>query len=205
MRIHLYRAAAALAVVFASGAVCAQTLQAGLWEVSSKLPTGNSDLARLGAQSQDARSKAPAMSSEQRAAMMAQMKDQLAKMPPEQRKAVEQSMAVMQNMSMNADGSTSMKVCYTKEMIARGQLGGQQGKCTYSPTDTSGSTRKFSFSCAEPDAKGEGSYTMLSPTAFTGSMTVSSVQNGKPQNMTLSSSGKFVSADCGSVKPIVMQ
>jgi hypothetical protein len=208
MRIYLHRAAGALTLaclLMAGGAVSAQTLQPGLWEVTTKLPTGNSDLARLGAQSQDAKSKAPAMSSEQMAAMMAQMKDQIAKMPAEQRKMVEQNMAAMQNMSMNNDGTTTMKMCMTKEMIARNQLGGQHGKCTHSPVDSSGSTRKFSFVCTDPAAKGEGSYTMLSPTAYTGSMTINSVQNGKPQTMSMASSGKFLNADCGSVKPIVVQ
>ncbi len=208
MPIHLHRAASALvlaALTLAASVVSAQTLQPGLWEVASKLPTGNSDIAKLGAQSQDARSNMPAMSSEQMAAMMAQMKDQIAKMPPEQRKLVEQNMAAMQNMRMNNDGTTTMKLCMTKEMIARNQLGGQKGKCTHSPVDSSGSTRKFSFVCTDPATKGEGSYTMLSPTSYTGSMTINSVQDGKPQTMTIASSGKFVNADCGNVKPMAVQ
>jgi hypothetical protein len=211
MPIHLPRAAGALisaalaTAAFCASTVSAQTLQPGLWEISSKLPTGNSDLAKLGAQSQDARGKAPAVSSEQMAAMMAQVKAQIDKMTPEQRKLVEQNMAAMQNMNMNNDGTTTMKLCMTKEMIARNQLGGQNGKCTHSAVDSSGSTRKFSFVCTDPATKGEGNYTMLSPTSYTGSMTINSVQDGKPQTMTIASSGKFVNADCGNVKPIAVQ
>ena len=44
--------------------------------------------------------------------------------------------------------------------------------------------------------------TFESPQAYTTNMVVNSTVDGKPEQMTMDSRGKWLSADCGNVKPI---
>ena len=61
---------------------------------------------------------------------MAQMQQQLATMPPEQRKKMEEMMA-KQGVKMGLPGGgMSVKVCMTKEMVERNEMPAQQGDCT---------------------------------------------------------------------------
>jgi Protein of unknown function (DUF3617) len=200
-----------LTLLSASAIVSAQTPQPGLWETSSKITGGSGEAGQKMTQLQEQMAN---MSPEQRKAMeqmmspeaqsarMAQMQKQMASMPPEQRKAMELGMAAMQGMRMNSDGTMAFKMCLTKEMIERNQLTRQEGKCIYSALTSTGNTKKYSFTCTEPASSGEGTFTFQSATAYTGNLKINSVQNGKPQSMVVDNTGKFLSADCGTVKPM---
>jgi Protein of unknown function (DUF3617) len=172
--------ASALCLALFSAAASAQTIQPGLWETSSKITGGSGEAGQK----------------------MTQLQDQMASMSPEQRKAMELGMAAMQGMRMNSDGTMAFKMCLTKEMIERNQLTRQEGKCIYSVLTSTGSTKKYSFTCTEPASSGEGTFTFQSDTAYTGNLKINSVQNGKPQSMVVDNTGKFLSADCGTVKPM---
>jgi Protein of unknown function (DUF3617) len=202
-----------LTLLSASAMVSAQTIQPGLWETSSKITGGVGETGQKMTQLQDQmanmtpeqrKAMAQMMSPEAQNARIAQTQKQMASMPPEQRKAMEQSMAAMQGMRMNADGSTAFKMCITKEMIERNQLTRQEGKCTHSRAVSTGNTQKFSFTCTDPASSGEGSFTFQSATAYTGTLKINSLQNGKPQSMVVENVGKFLSADCGTVKPVAV-
>jgi hypothetical protein len=61
---------------------------------------------------------------------------------------------------------------------------------------------QFSVVCTEPASTAEGQVTFISPEAYTTKMTIHTARQGKPETMAMASSGKFLSTDCGTVKPL---
>lgn len=135
---------------------------------------------------------------------MQQAMAMLQNLPPEQRKMMEGAMA-KQGVSMNADGGVQAKVCVSKEMAEMNQLPMQQrGTCTYQHGPLVGSTMKFSFSCTNPTASGEGSVTFAGDSSYDGSMLVKSNATGQAEAVNVQTSGRWLGADCGAVKPMPM-
>lgn len=187
----------------------AAQIKPGLWEVTGKIQGSASSVAQaqeksggLTPEQLKATQSMPKMSPEMLAQMQVQMQAQAAKLPPEQRKAMEASMAAMQNMSVGKDGGTTMKVCMTKEMIENQQYANQNSQCTNTKGPMVGNTQKFSFTCTNPASTGEGTFTFQSNSSYTSSLKIKSVQNGKTNEMVINNAGKFLDANCGSVKPI---
>ena len=175
-----YLIAAALAVA-ATGAV-AQNLKPGLWEVTQKMQMGGN----------------PQMDQ-----AMAEMQKQMASMPPEQRKAMQDMMAKNGvQMGSAGAGGMSMKMCMTKEMAERNEIPANQGDCKTTSQQRTGNTMKMAFTCANPPSSGEGQFTFMGSDAYTMKMNVKSTVRGKPESMTMDGSGKWLGADCGSIKPM---
>jgi hypothetical protein len=61
---------------------------------------------------------------------------------------------------------------------------------------------KFSVVCSNPTSSGEGVITFISPEAYSTKMTLNTTQNGKPESLKMESSSRFLSGDCGSIKPM---
>jgi hypothetical protein len=161
--------------------VMAQTLKPGLWEINNKMQTGSGQLEKA----------------------MADMQKQMAGMSPDQRKMMQDMMA-KQGMSMapGAGGGMAVKVCMTKESIERNELPSQQGDCKTTTTPRMGNTMKMSFVCTQPPSSGEGQVTFVSPEAYTMKMAMKTSVQGKPETMTMDGGGKWLSADCGNIKPL---
>lgn len=154
-----------------------QKMQPGLWEHSFSMKT-------QGGQMENA---------------MAQMQQQLANMPPEQRKMVEQMMA-KQGLGIGPKG-TSVKVCISKEQAELDRVPQQEG-CTQKVDRVSASTVKVAFECkGNPPSSGEGTLTFSSPTAYNGQFKVKTVVDNKPEQIDMAQSGKWLAADCGNLKP----
>ena len=179
----LSRVLSAIALIASTGFATAQTMKPGLWEISNKMSGGSGEMEKG----------------------MADMQKQLANMPPEQRKMMEDMMA-KQGVAMGAGGGGGMsaKVCLTKDMVERNEVATQQGDCQSTNSSRTGNTMKFSFVCAKPPSSGEGQVTFVSPEAYTMKMAITSTVKGKPEKMNMDATGKFLSAECGSIKPIVM-
>jgi hypothetical protein len=157
-----------------------QVIKPGLWETNNKMG-GNAKL-------QDA---------------MALVQQHIANMSPEQRQRTEGMMA-RHGVSLGNDG-VAVKMCVTPEMAAQQQLPLQQrGNCTYQHGPMSGNSMQFSFACTNPQANGEGNVTFAGPTAYTSTMRVTSNALGSPETVQVDSSGRWVSADCGSIEPMTM-
>ncbi len=171
------------ALVVAASAASAQSLKPGLWEISHKVQTSGDP------KGQD---------------RMAQMNQQLASMPPEQRKKVEEMMARsgVKMGSAGPGGGMSVKICMTREMAERNEVPAQQGDCKTTQQSRSGNTMKMAFSCSKPPSSGEGQITFVSPEAYTTKMVMTSMASGKPQKVDMEGSGKWLGADCGNIKPI---
>jgi hypothetical protein len=174
---HLLVAAAAAVAVCGAGA---QSLKPGLWQITHQTQ-GSGDMAQA----------------------MADMQKQMANMPPEQRKLVQQHMARQgaQVGAAPAGGGMAIKMCMTPEMAQRGQVPSQRGDCSTTAQARSGNTTKVAFACTNPPSKGEGEVTFESPEAYTSKITVTTTMQGKPQQVTMTSHGRWLTADCGSVKP----
>ena len=166
----------------------AQTMKPGLWETTSKVESSNGEMATA----------------------MAQMQKQLAAMPPEQRKAMAEMMARhgggMQMPTMNADGSMVTKVCMTKEMIAKNQLLTQQhnASCTHKNSPVVGGVMTMTFSCTNPPGSGEARFVFTGDTGYSMTMNSKGLVNGKNESVSIDSSGKWLGADCGNVKPFAV-
>ncbi len=111
--------AAALACVAAP--VAAQTYAPGLWQHTMSIKGG------------------------QMAQAMAEMQQQLAALPPEQRKQMEQMMA-QRGIGVGAQGTT-VKVCVTKEEAARMAEPQFRDGCKQQVVQRSGSKLKVKFEC----------------------------------------------------------
>jgi hypothetical protein len=135
---------------------------------------------------------------------MAEMQKQMASMPPEQRKQMEAMMS-QQGVRMvpGAGGAMAVQICMTKEMVERNEMPvQQQGDCKTTIQQRTGSTMKVAFSCTNPPSSGEGTFTYQGSEGYTSNMTMKTVAQGKTETMTMDGTGKWLSADCGSVKPM---
>jgi hypothetical protein len=173
-----------LGMMLVAGAVAsgasAQTLKPGLWELTSQM-TGSAEAEKS----------------------QAQFQKNMASMSPEQRKKMEEAMAKHgMKMMPGGPGGMSAQMCLTKEMVERDELPAQHGSCKTTRQPRSGNTMKFAFECANPPSSGDGVYTFVSPEAYTVKMNMKMSMKGKPETMAMDGSGKWLSADCGSVKPL---
>jgi hypothetical protein len=174
-----YLVVAALAA-FASTAG-AQSQKPGLWEITNKIQMDG-----------------------ERGQQMAQAQAQIAAMPPEQRKMMEEMMA-KQGIKLGAGGpggGISAKVCVTKEMAERAEMPvQQQGDCRSTQQPRAGNVIRVSFTCTNPPSSGEGQVTLLGPEAYSMKMTVNTVMQGKPERMNMDGTAKWLGSDCGNIKP----
>ena len=137
-------------------------------------------------------------------AAMAQMKEKLAAMPPEQRKAIEQMMAAH---GKGAGGApNAFRVCMTKEQVDREFVpDANNGHCAHHTVEHSGNVTKFTFTCeGKTQVSGQGVFTMGDPKSFSVSSDADMVMQGKPSHIHSDLVGHYVSSDCGDVKPIVL-
>ena len=174
-------AVAAIAVLPAG----AQSLKPGLWEVTNKMQGGS-------AQMQDA---------------MDEMQKQMASMPPEQYKMMEQQMAksgVKMGVAGPA-GGMSVKICMTKEMVEKNEVPAQQGDCKTTAQTRAGNTMKMAFACTNPPSSGDGQVTFNGSEGYTSQMTISTQVSGKTEKVNMEGSGKWLGADCGDIKPLGQQ
>jgi len=159
--------------------VAAQTLKPGLWEMQQKMH-GSPEMDQA----------------------MAEMRKEMANMPPEQRKQMEAMMARQGvQVAPGAGGATAVRVCMTKEQVERNEIQLQQGDCRTTQQQRSGNTLKVSFTCGNPPMRGESQVTFASPESFTSRTTLSGAGAGK-QDTTIEGTGKWLAADCGNVKPL---
>jgi hypothetical protein len=159
----------------------AQKLAPGLWENTSTMKM----------QAADGRS----------ADAMAGMQQKLASMPPEQRKMVEEMMA-KQGVGMGAKPNT-VRVCISPEQASRSDMPPDDGRCKREALERTGNTMRVRFTCdGPPAATGEGTYTLLSDKSYTSAMKVTT-SGGKHGGgtMEMTGSARWVSADCGTLKP----
>lgn len=156
----------------------AQSTKPGLWEHSTTIKTASGQMER----------------------QMAEMQKQMAALPPDQRKMMEQMLA-QQGVSMGGGGRTSVRHCVTPEEAAKAQFPTHDDNCTYTITSRSGNRMAMTFSCKdEGKTRGEGAVTFQGDTSYQGQFVMHTVVDGKPERMDMQQSGKWLSAQCGTVR-----
>jgi len=159
----------------------AQSMKPGLWEINNKM--GGDQGAKM-------------------AAAQEEMQKQMAAMPPEQRKQMEKMMADKGvGMAQGSGGGTAVRICMSKEMAARNDPPAQQGDCKQESTQRSGNTTKFKFTCTKPPSTGEGEYTLHNSGSYTMKLKTVTQTKGRSETMTMEAQGKWISDDCGNLKP----
>lgn len=165
-----------LAILAAAQAHAQSTIKPGLWEVNSKVKTGN-------AQTDQAMSAALS---------------QLSALPPEQRAKLEAMMA-QNGVSMpkaGGNGGITLTACVTPEMAARKELPiNQQGKCSSKQDQVPGGLN-VSFNCTDPASSGSGQIRFQGDNAYTMTMNVTNNSGAGPQNATVESTGHWLGATC---------
>ena len=95
----------------------------------------------------------------------------------------------------------TVKVCITKEDAELDYVP-QKEKCRQKVVERTSNTLKIRFDCpGDPPTSGESEITLLGPKAYTGRTTIDTRVDGKPERMEMSQTGKWLSEDCGNVKP----
>jgi hypothetical protein len=154
-------------------------MQPGLWETTMQMKSQSGEMEKAMAQAQAA----------------------MAKMTPEQRKQMEAMMG-KNGMAMGGAPNT-VRMCISPEQAAMRQIPARDG-CTHT-MQHSGNTTRMQFSCAgNPPSTGEGQFTLLNPKAYDGEFTFTTQRKGQPEVMQMKQSGKWLSADCGGIKPITV-
>ncbi len=126
------------------------------------------------------------------------------KMTPEQ---IEQMRKMGVNMPLMQDGGMVMKMCVTKEMAERQQppQTHQVGsECKSKNFQRTGSNYSVDIVCDGPNMKGEGkgSGTFAGNDRFSSIYDFKGTSHGKPVAQHQETSGKWLGADCGDVKPV---
>lgn len=168
--------------MLAAAQACAQaSIKPGLWEITSKVKTGNA---------------------QQDQAMTAAMA-QLATMPAAQRAQMEAMMA-QNGISMpkaGSDGGLTLTACVTPEMASRKELPlNQKGKCSSKQEPVAGGLN-VSYTCTDPASSGTGQIRFNGDSAYTMTMHVTSTTPAGPRTVDVESSGRWQGATCPTKAP----
>ena len=176
---HL-RLAAASAVLVAVNAYAGPSVDPGLWE-------GTVTVQREGSLSATEK------------AQMEQMRAHLAQVPPQYRAQMEQNLTAMAD---NKPMVFHEKTCVTPAMIKQG-LKPKVGKnCTYTMQPKTANTYTMDFTCRDQGVESHGSGEMIfAPKSYQGNVHTMANTQGNRYAADIAMQGRWLSADCGSVKP----
>ncbi|MCL2021573.1 MAG: DUF3617 domain-containing protein [Betaproteobacteria bacterium] len=129
---------------------------------------------------------------------MSAMQQQMASLPPAERKQMEEAMA-KQGVKIG-DGGMVVKACVTPEMAKRSAVPiQQQGNCTTTTSPRVGNTIKVASVCrTDPPVSVEGEVTFQGNTAYI----VKTRTTTGGQTIDSQASGRWLGADCGNIEPM---
>ncbi len=184
-RTPLPRPATALALLLATTATLANpTVTPGLWEYRTSMTSSDTKMQKGMAEAQKA----------------------MASMPPEQRRQMEQMLAA-QGISIggggNASGATTVavKACITPEQAARQELPAPGDNCTHRITGRTANSLKFTLDCPAEKTRGEGEVVFPNSRTYDGRFSMQRMEGGKTMQLESTIKARWLSADCGSIKP----
>ncbi|NYT65982.1 DUF3617 domain-containing protein [Alcaligenaceae bacterium] len=172
----------AVMMCFHAGQAAAQTLEKrtpGLWELRMDMGSAIS-------------------------AAMNSMAGMMDKLPPAQRKQMEE---MMKSSGATLSQPDVIRQCLTPEMAAREfepYTDDPDMSCTTKSKVISSSSAHVTFSCSSPEGKlvGEGDIWDASAKSYKSKMTMEGSMSGMPIKMDISHEGKWLGSDCQGVKPI---
>jgi hypothetical protein len=125
------------------------------------------------------------------------------KIPPEQLEQMRKKGVEMPQMQ---DGGMVQKVCITREMAERdgaAKMHAAEGGCQPKNFISTGNSYSGDIVCNGPELKGEGKVkgTYSGNESFSSTYHFKGAAAGHPVNQRSENSGRWLSADCGNVKP----
>ena len=126
------------------------------------------------------------------------MNDHMKDMTPEQRKQFEEMMKLR---GVDPNATDTVRLCYSQKMVDRGAWT-DQGGCKTDFTNRSATSWKWHSVCSELGYEGEGEATFSDADNFTVKSSGVSTAGGKTIKVNSTRTGKWLSADCGGVKPM---
>ncbi len=176
-KLHL---AAAVMGLAAANAFAGPSVDPGLWE-------GTVTMQRQG-------SLSPAEK-----VQLEQMRAHLSQVPPQYRAQMEQNLAAM---AENKPMVFHEKNCVTAAMVKEGLKPKVSKNCSYSMQPKMANTYTMDFTCHEEGVESHGSGEMVfAPKSYQGHVHMVATGQGKSLTTDMSMQGRWLSADCGSVKP----
>jgi len=161
----------------------AQTMKPGLWALENRMTSDD-----------------PAIDQ-----AMSVMQQHMANMSPEQR---QQMQSMMQQhgvqLDIGAGGALQTKICMTREMAERKEFPVQQGDCRQTYTQQSPTRGHIAFTCTKPRVRGEGEVTADNDKSYRAHMKIRSEEEGRNQVVDMDVAGKWLSADCGNIRPVTI-
>jgi hypothetical protein len=136
--------------------------------------------------------------------MTSDMFKAMPKIPPEQ---VEKMRQMGISIPQAQDGAMVAKVCISKEMAERDEIPRMNQKeagCQSKNFQRTGGSYSVDIVCNGADMKGEGKAkgTMTGNDRFNSTYDFKGTAHGQPVNQHHETTGKWLSADCGNVKPM---
>ena len=129
---------------------------------------------------------------------MPDMSERLKNMPPERRAQVE---AAMKQRGIDASGNT-VKVCQTREMLDPAKFVNPLPDCKTTYSSRTNSSWKSHTSCSQNHLESDAEITFSSPESYTVKTTSTLQSAGQTKTTHMTSTGKWLSADCGDIKPL---
>ena len=135
-------------------------------------------------------------------AAMAEMQKSLASMPPAQRKQMEQMMAQQGwgwGHGPERQGLRHQGAGRSRQHSPAGGLhtAGAACGCQHHEGGV-----QLQGANGEPPSSGEGTVTFQGPKAYSGQFKFKTVQQGKPEQIDMAQKGRWLSDDCGAIKPM---
>ena len=179
----------ASAILLACACACAalpagaQTMKPGLWSLSNTMTSSDPQLSQA----------------------MSAVQQHMANMSPEQRRQMQDMMQQHGvQLDVGAGGALQTKLCMTREMAERKEFPVQQGDCKQTFTQQSATRGHVAFTCTKPKVSGEGDVIADSDTSYRARMKIRSEEQGRNQAVDMDVTGKWLSADCGNVRPMTV-
>jgi hypothetical protein len=168
------------ALLVAAGGAQAQAMKPGLWEYRSTMKSQSGKME----------------------ASMAEMHKQMASMPPEQRRQMEQMLAQSgMQMGQGSGGAQVMRACITPAEASNFDVQSDPD-CKQQVVQRSGNVVRIRFSCGgEVPSQGEGTLTFNGDSGFSGKFRVETRAPGEADRMDITQEGRWLGANCGSVQP----
>lgn len=139
-----------------------------------------------------------------RQAQMEKAQQQMAAMPAEQRKMMEEMMAKRGvSMDFGGGGVITVKMCVSEEQAKRNEppVAGR-ANCTHD-VQRSGDQIHTRFSCTNPVSEGTSDVTLRpGGDGFTAKTHISHTRDGKTDSVDATSEARWLGADCGGLKPM---
>jgi hypothetical protein len=129
--------------------------------------------------------------------------DQLAKLPPEQRAKIEAALKQAGNMASGKPTTNTSKNCVKKEdLVKLNPLGNADKSCKMTVINSSRSKLEAKMDCDSPENKSTSTVTIEASSSESSKFSVVSkgTANGRPMNMTVNGTGKWLSATCTDTK-----